>query len=116
MERPDIDLIEGMNETTKAHREATSPGGATLYGTIQQLIAWIRYLEEDKEDLQDKAIAYDLDKVGIEHRAAESIELVDLRAKVVQLESNLKTALKALHQQLDQVSELERQLAEYTGP
>ena len=41
---------------------------------------------------EEKALAYDLDQSGIEHRAAEAVELVELRAKVAELEVQLEVA------------------------
>jgi hypothetical protein len=46
-----------------------------------------RIAEQDAEiaALQDKALAYDLDRAGIERRAAEAVELVEARAEIAAL-------------------------------
>lgn len=41
------------------------------------------------DELEGKAIAYDLDQLGIELRTAEAVELVELRARVADLELTL---------------------------
>jgi hypothetical protein len=38
-------------------------------------------LRAENAELRDKALRYDLDRAGIEHRNAEAVELVELRAE-----------------------------------
>jgi hypothetical protein len=50
----------------------------------------LRQLVQQRDSARAKAIQFDLDRVGIEQRAAEAAELVDLRAEVERLRAELE--------------------------
>ena len=61
---------------------------------------------------EEKTLAYDLDPAGIEQRAAEAVELVDLRAKVAELEGGQILNRKAIARKDARIAELEAERAD----
>jgi hypothetical protein len=66
----------------------------------------LRQLVQQRDEARAKAIQFDLDRAGIEQRAAEAAELVDLRAEVARLKTERNEAqasierMSALHTEL----------------
>lgn len=54
------------------------------------------YVKSVVANLQDKALAYDLDQAGITTRDAEAVELVSLRAEVAHMRSQTKRAIQVV--------------------
>lgn len=50
----------------------------------------LRQIVQQRDSARAKAIQFDLDHAGIEQRAAEAVELVDLRAEVERLRAELE--------------------------
>lgn len=86
-------LSDGAMAAIREDLKDMSPGEAKYIAKALEEIEWLR---ERERNLAGKAIAYDLDQAGIESRAAEAVELVELRAKVAEFEHSIADAMEQI--------------------
>lgn len=96
-----------MSKTTSRPMHHTEDGGtnadhlptytarqrdAAIAEATAELLEEVGRLREALTVAEDKALRFDLDRAGIEHRGAEAVELVELRAQVAALRETVEKA------------------------
>lgn len=79
------DVVQRATETMQLLRDENEKLKADLEMVDSDLQLAVKRLTAENERLTKKAIQFDLDQAGIESRAREAAELVDLRAEVTRL-------------------------------
>lgn len=88
-----LDTIASMQAERYAIREAT----------IAEVDVALRRTEAERDEARDKALRFDLDRAGIASREAESVELVEARARVAELEAERDRLAVALAEAYERI-------------
>jgi hypothetical protein len=72
-----------------------------------------KQLERELAEYRDKAIRFDLDKAGIEHREKEAIELVEARAEIERLRASERSAWNAAMERDEEIERLRKDAERY---
>lgn len=86
MSNIDLDALEALLHSMGS--------GIITYEARQELQERMRLAIAELREARGKAIAYDLDKAGIESRERDAVELVDARARIAELTTRLDTSRK----------------------